>query len=95
VLALTEAYRTRGESGIWGKQIELAQKYQSKNPDLALIMAEAFSHLGEKDETLHWLNRAADENHPATWVLRSDPDFDSVRSDPRFAELLQKIASHN
>jgi DNA-binding winged helix-turn-helix (wHTH) protein/TolB-like protein/tetratricopeptide (TPR) repeat protein len=93
VLALTEAYRTGGESGIWRKQIELAQKYQAKNPDLTLLMAEAFSHLGNKDETLRWLNRAADENHPATWVLRSDPDFDSLRSDPRFGDLLQRIGS--
>jgi len=95
VLALTEAHRTSGESGIWRKQIELAQKHQPKNPDLPMFMAEAFSNLGDKDETLHWLNRAADENHPATFVLRFDPDFDPVRSDPRFAELLQRVALHN
>jgi hypothetical protein len=95
VLALTEAHRTSGESGIWRKQIDLAQKYQAKSADLPLFMAEAFSHLGDKEETLHWLNRAVDENHPATFVLRFDPDFDSVRSDPRFEQLLQRIASHN
>jgi hypothetical protein len=67
--------------------------YRVNVSERLLLRGEAFSHLGDKDETLRWLNRAVDENHPATWVLRSDPDFDSLRPDPRFAELLQRIGA--
>lgn len=53
-------------------------------------MAEAYSHLGDKG-ALAWLNRAADEKHPAIFAINDDPDYESLHSDPRFAELVRRI----
>ena len=93
VAALREAYRVGGERGIWQKQIELAEKQQKSDPDFPFFMAEAYTHLGEKDQAIAWLNKAADEKHPAIPAINYDPDYESLRSDPRFAELVRRIAA--
>ena len=44
--------------------------------------------MGEKDEALEHLKGAL-EAHPAyAESAREDPDFESIRDDPRFAELV-------
>jgi len=91
VAALREAYRVSGERGIWQKQIELADKQQKGDPDLPFFMAEAHAHLGDKDQTMAWLNKAADQKHPAIPPINYDPDYESLHSDPRFAELVRRV----
>jgi len=55
--------------------------------DLALI----YGALGEKDTAIRLLQRAADEH--VGWVVRLgvDPALDSLRTDPRFQSLLQRV----
>ena len=91
--ALRAAYATAGERGIWQKQIELAEKMKKGDRDLPLFMAEAYTRLGESDQAFTWLNKAADERHPAMRSISLDPDFDSLHSDPRFAELARRVGS--
>jgi tetratricopeptide (TPR) repeat protein len=49
--------------------------------------------LGEKDQALDWLERAAQERG-ATYLnfIKVDPFFDPLRGDPRFEALVQKVA---
>jgi eukaryotic-like serine/threonine-protein kinase len=53
----------------------------------------ALVHIGldEKDEAFVWLDKALE--HHSQWLseIRADPFFDSLRTDPRFQELLGKI----
>jgi TolB-like protein len=58
-------------------------------------------HLGDKEAAFKYLNRAVDENAPWLGVMRADPEFDSLRSDARFDELVRRyetsigtVASH-
>ena len=46
---------------------------------------------GDKEDAFLWLNRAYGEN--ASWMiwLKVDPDMDPLRSDPRFADLMQRM----
>jgi len=47
--------------------------------------------LGHKDEAFSWLDRAFEErSHWLVW-LRLDPRWKSLRDDPRFATLIEKI----
>jgi DNA-binding winged helix-turn-helix (wHTH) protein/TolB-like protein len=91
--ALRAAYATGGERGVWQKQIELAEKLKKGDRDFPLFMAEAYTRLGENDQAFVWLNKAVAEKHQAVWSIPIDPDFDSLHSDPRFAELVRRVGS--
>ncbi|MFN0158882.1 MAG: protein kinase domain-containing protein, partial [Bacteroidota bacterium] len=47
--------------------------------------------LGKKDEALAWLEEGYKEHDGSMVVLKVDPVFDGIRSDPRFAALLRKM----
>lgn len=55
------------------------------------IFALHYTLLGKKDEAIVWLERAYDERHPFLVQLKIDPEFDSLRDDPRFQDLLRRI----
>jgi TolB-like protein/DNA-binding SARP family transcriptional activator/Flp pilus assembly protein TadD len=58
-------------------------------PPYAFLMAH--TGLGNVDSTLHWLGRAVAERDAFAVELRPYPEFDDLRSDPRFAVLLGQV----
>jgi serine/threonine protein kinase/tetratricopeptide (TPR) repeat protein len=53
-------------------------------------VAGVYAQLGDKDRAIDWLDKAYRSRSCLYW-LRQDPRFDSIRSDPRFQELLAKL----
>jgi hypothetical protein len=49
--------------------------------------------LGERDLAFAWLDRAYEDRHPWLVMLKVTPKVDRLRSDPRFAALLERIAA--
>ncbi len=47
--------------------------------------------LGETDQAFDWLGRACDAQSEALIWLAVDPMLDSLRTDPRFADLMHRI----
>jgi serine/threonine-protein kinase len=59
--------------------------------DIAYWLGTAHAMLGERDEALHWLDRAIDlGNENRTW-FESDPNWEALREDPRFVALMRRI----
>jgi tetratricopeptide (TPR) repeat protein len=57
----------------------------------AVAIALIYAGLGEKDQAFAWLEKAYEERaFEMTW-LKSEPRWDSLRSDPRFADLLRRM----
>jgi serine/threonine-protein kinase len=57
----------------------------------AVAIALIYAGLGEKDQAFVWLEKAYEERaFEMTW-LKSEPRWDSLRSDPRFANLLRRM----
>jgi len=81
------AGQTKAAAKILAQLTELsARKYVPAYEMAALCVA-----VGNKDQAFHWLRKACEEN-PCSRVietLKSDPAFDSLRSDPRYADLLR------
>jgi adenylate cyclase len=47
--------------------------------------------LGEKEKALDWLEKSYQDQESACWYLTVDPIYDSVRNEPRFRALVQKV----
>jgi hypothetical protein len=54
-------------------------------------MANFYAGFGYKDEAFAWINKAADDRFIVLSSVKVDPVFDSLRSDPRFTDLLRRI----
>jgi serine/threonine protein kinase len=70
--------------------------------DLAIEIADAldippgfiagnYAQLGQKDQAFSWLEKAYADKSLDTLLLTVDPMFDSLRSDPRYADLLRRM----
>ena len=51
----------------------------------------AYLGLGDKEQAFHWLEQAYEEQSNILQFLKSHPYFDSIRSDPRFADLVRRV----
>jgi tetratricopeptide (TPR) repeat protein len=47
--------------------------------------------LGEKEKALDWLDKSYQDQESACWYLKVDPIYDSVRNEPRFQALVEKV----
>jgi DNA-binding winged helix-turn-helix (wHTH) protein/TolB-like protein len=54
-------------------------------------IARVLVGLGEKEQALAWLEKAIDQRDERAVMLKVDPHFDSLRSDPRFQNLLERL----
>ena len=54
-------------------------------------LAIIYFALGDKERGFEWLTKAVDAHHPLMMFLKTDPPYDSVRSDPRFQALVRRV----
>jgi serine/threonine protein kinase/tetratricopeptide (TPR) repeat protein len=89
--ATKEEYSKSGFRGAVKRLVQL-QEEQSKRIyiDPASI-AGNYALMGEKDQAFVWLDRAGAEKSIFIDYLKMDPHFDSLRSDPRYANLLKQM----
>jgi tetratricopeptide (TPR) repeat protein len=66
---------------------ELAQRRYVSPFDIATI----YAGLGERDQAFAWLERAYEDRSVWMVYLKTLPRFDSLRSDPRFTDLLRRM----
>jgi len=69
------------------KLVELStQRYISP-----YLIATLFAHAEDDNETLQWFEKAHEERDQIFYSIGVDPDWDRVRSHPRFTTLLTKV----
>lgn len=73
---------------------ELDETLKVPLPDL-WDLANAYLAAGMRDETLRTLLRGLPLHEPGLLQLPVDPDFDSIRDDPRYADLIRRMALPN
>ena len=71
------------------KRIEIA-KNESPEDYEPYAAAQSYIMLGDKDQALTWLNKAYDARSQILFT-KVDPHWDTIRSDPRFADLLRRM----
>jgi adenylate cyclase len=61
----------------------------------AMYMAAIYAALGDRDQSVRWIEKAYEERSDCMIYLRTEPSLDGLRSEPRFQEFLKLIASGN
>ena len=56
-----------------------------------LNLADAYAKVDDKDQAFGWLEKAYEERSPGLTSIKTDPVFDLLRADPRFAQILKRI----
>ena len=87
--AMLSALKTSGAKGYWSKALEFALKEgENVRPT---DMARIYVQLGEWDEGFRWLERAFTRRIDAdVFMIKVSPEWDAIRSDPRFKEMLNR-----
>jgi TolB-like protein len=68
--------------------LEEAGKYAYVSP---VHFAVLHAQLGQRDEAFSWLEKAFVERQPWLGQLKVDPQFEPLRSDPRFGQLIRRV----
>lgn len=87
------AFRSEGAKGYWKAFVEIATaRNVGNNPTKNNIrLADYYSHLGQKDKSFELLNEEFETTGNYPDGLEVSPQWDDLRDDPRFDELLRKL----
>lgn len=92
MIEIREIHAKSGWKGAYQKALTImlhersAGKYVS-----AYDIAETYLALGDDDQTLAWLQKAADEHANQVIHLNVDPRYERLRFNPRFQDLLRNL----
>jgi len=89
--ALEQSFRSGGWNGALGKGIQVRLAQRKKAYYSAYKIAQLYADLGNKDQVFKWLNTAYQERDFNLIGLKTDFLLDTLRSDPRFTELVRKV----
>jgi serine/threonine-protein kinase len=82
-----QAYARSGAPGYWQKRLDFLKKRASDTWTIAVGCALS----GDKDQAFEWLEKVYESRHQSMLELKVNPAFDSLRSDPRYADLLRRL----
>jgi hypothetical protein len=89
---LRRAFAEGGERGYWQTQLEFLKADSKQSPADSYSFAPLYACVGDRNRTFQYLEKAFQEHSQdlTLWLL-TEPGFDSVRTDPRFQDLLRRI----
>jgi len=90
--------KAKGEAGyhdlrerIERRSLENLKEYAKTAYVSPLVFAGTYAHLGDKDEAFQWLEKAYEDRSVLLVQLKVSRDWDNIRSDPRFTDLVNRI----
>jgi tetratricopeptide (TPR) repeat protein len=89
--ALGHAYAVSGERDKANQiltELREASRQRYVNP---YLLAVIYLGLGDKDQAFVWLDKAFQDRSSFLIWLKVEPQFDSLRDDPRFQDLLRRV----
>ena len=91
ITALAHAYALSGKRAEAQRTLAELQEMSKRRYVSPASIALIYAALGDKDQAFAWLERANKERDANLARLKVDPRFDSLRSDPRFADLMRRV----
>lgn len=93
-LALMALAYAHGRSGERSEALRLLNELSALSKQRyvsSYYFAVAYAGLGENDQAFAWLEKAYDERSGFLPLLKVNPIWDPLRSDPRFVDLLRRV----
>jgi tetratricopeptide (TPR) repeat protein len=86
------AYAASGKSNEAAKILTQLTQLSARKYVPAYQVAALCAGLGLKDQAFQWLQKAREDRSTSLPFVQSDSAFDSLRSDPRYAAFLRRLA---
>ena len=71
--------------------MERLNDINNKAPVDPMAFAQVYAGLGDKAEAVAWLEKAYARRSHGLTALKVDPEYDLLRGDPRFRDLLRRV----
>lgn len=101
IAGLAAAYARSTWRGFWQKELELAEEEMRRPATVWSVpynrhcgpyyMARRYARLGDHDRTIASLESAYAQRHHQMVMLKVEPLFDGLRTDPRFQDFLRRV----
>jgi len=69
----------------------LTRMLKDQAEDNAFGISEVYAFRGENDKAFEWLDRAYAQRDPSLYLIKGDPPFQKLASDPRYRAFLRKM----
>ena len=86
---MNEVYTKSGWKAYVQANLDQIQQQERQFP--AFVLATFYARLEQPDETIKWLEKGYEDRDFRMTVIGNSFEFDSVRSDPRFKELVRRV----
>ena len=91
VAQLKETLAKSGPTGYWKRTLENYRESAKSDYVPPVLVAKSCVRVGDKECAFEWLERGLEERDDLMINLKVEPVFDSLRSDPRFQELVRRV----
>jgi len=91
VAGLADAYQTSGKEGYWRWMLDYWTERAKQEYVPPTSFALIYAYLGDKDQAMRWLEESYKEHEFIMTNLNVTPEWDPLRSDPRFQDLLRRM----
>jgi tetratricopeptide (TPR) repeat protein len=91
VKSLREAYAASGWKGFWRKSLDFREEWEKRGKLSTVRLAEIYARLGEKDQAFALLEEAHEQRLTRLKFLNTDPVWEDLRSDSRYADLVRRM----
>jgi eukaryotic-like serine/threonine-protein kinase len=92
VAALKAAYAASGYKGYMQRRVdEMKEHARQKRYISPFSVALIYAQMGAKTEALSWLEKTYEERNYRLLFIKIDARLDTLRSEPRFSELVRRI----
>jgi eukaryotic-like serine/threonine-protein kinase len=89
--ALGRAYAVAGRRNEAVKIVDQLKALSKQRYVEPSSIAQVYVGLGDKDEAFNWMEKAYQERSLGVGAINTDARYDSLRSDPRFQDLLRRV----
>jgi tetratricopeptide (TPR) repeat protein len=84
------AYKKGGERNFWEKRLELAFDASGKLQEGPDAVGEIYSRLGANDRAFEWFEECRKKGRSLHYI-KVGPEYDNLRSDPRYTAYLKTV----